>query len=393
MKDNKADIETSVNEMDIDVDALLNAGSIMTGEDNQSSKKPNLFSKPGVDVSFIDNPGEEDKKETKDKTEETIEDIIDTPPADIEKPQVKTLITPVKNLIEKKVLFPFEGDKTIEDYNDEEMEELIEENIKHLRSSLYEEVADEFVESLPEEMKVAAEYISKGGRDLKSLFRVLSQAEEAKELDPTNETHQELIVRNYLQATKFGNDQEIQEEIDSWKDHNELEAKALKFKPKLDSMHQEIIAQNLKRQEVLQKKQEDQAKVYQKNIYDVINPGQLNGVKLDKKTQDMLYVGLVSPQFPSITGKQTNLLGHLLEKYQFVEPNHALVAEALWLLADPDNYKKKIRDAVETEVTAKTVKTLKTEEASKRGTSAVEDEKEEPRKVTLKTPTKNFFKR
>jgi hypothetical protein len=59
--------------------------------------------------------------------------------------------------------------------------------------------------------------------------------------------------------------------------------------------------------------------------------------------QGLLFSGLVQPNYPSISGKPTNLLGHLLEKYQFVEPRHDLIAEALWLLADPNGYKGKVK--------------------------------------------------
>ena len=83
---------------------------------------------------------------------------------------------------------------------------------------------------------------------------------------------------------------------------------------------------------------------YIENVYNTLEKGELNGLKLDNRTQNMLYAGLVQSNYPSISGKQTNMLGHLLEKYQWVEPRHDLIAEALWLLADPDSYKSKIKE-------------------------------------------------
>ena len=69
----------------------------------------------------------------------------------------------------------------------------------------------------------------------------------------------------------------------------------------------------------------------------------MNGLELDNRTQNMLYAGLVQSNYPSISGRQTNMLGHLLEKnISGVEPNHSLIAETLWLLADPDGYKQNI---------------------------------------------------
>ena len=88
----------------------------------------------------------------------------------------------------------------------------------------------------------------------------------------------------------------------------------------------------------------------------------------------MLYSGLVQPNFPSISGKPTNMLGHLLEKYQFVEPRHDLIAEALWLLADPEGYKSKIKNQGSQQVTEKVIRQLKTEESKKNSTSYTRDD-------------------
>jgi hypothetical protein len=42
--------------------------------------------------------------------------------------------------------------------------------------------------------------------------------------------------------------------------------------------------------------------------------------------------------------RNTNLLGHLLEKYQFVEPNYALISEACGYYKIQSGYKAKIMD-------------------------------------------------
>ena len=113
----------------------------------------------------------------------------------------------------------------------------------------------------------------------------------------------------------------------------------------------------------------------------------------------MLYSGLVQPNYPSISGKQTNLLGHLLEKYQFVEPRHDLIAEALWLLQDPEGYRNKIKTIGSTQATAETVRKLKTAEGQRAavsgGTRTQEQEpsrKPQARK-TIERPSKNIFSR
>jgi hypothetical protein len=109
----------------------------------------------------------------------------------------------------------------------------------------------------------------------------------------------------------------------------------------------------------------------------------------------MLFSGLVQPAYPSISGRPTNLLGHLLEKHQYVEPNHSLIAEALWLLADPDGYKAKVRENTKKEVVKETVRQLKSEESRKTSSSYAQEEEsyQQPQRQTIARPSKNFFKR
>ena len=146
----------------------------------------------------------------------------------------------------------------------------------------------------------------------------------------------------------------------------------------------------------MKKKQQQKASEnYMANVYETLKGGEINSIKIDRKTQGMLYNGLVQPSYPSITGKNTNLLGHLLEKYQFVEPNYDLVTEALWLLADPKGYKNKLMEKGESVATEKTVRKLKTAQSQKASTAAsVDDSKGSGKKVTRKLPrNKNIFKR
>ena len=143
----------------------------------------------------------------------------------------------------------------------------------------------------------------------------------------------------------------------------------------------------------------EQAKAYQENVYSTLANGTIGGLRLTKKEQGLLFSGLVQPNYPSISGKPTNLLGHLLEKYQFVEPRHDLIAEALWLLADPNGYKNKVRDQGGKQAVEKTVRALKTEQSRKRTSSTISNEYEKTtptRKTSSKKRTiskNNMFKR
>jgi len=132
------------------------------------------------------------------------------------------------------------------------------------------------------------------------------------------------------------------------------------------------------------------------NVYDTLKDGIINEIKIDKKTQAMLYNGLVQPSYPSVSGKNTNLLGHLLEKYQFVEPNYSLISEALWLLQDPKGYKAKIMSKGAQQNIEKTVRKLKTEQSNRTSNSLGTKETEPVRKSKPGKKlqrTNNIFKR
>ena len=244
-------------------------------------------------------------------------------------------------------------------------------------------------------MQIAARYVADGGKDLKSLFGALSKVEETRQLDAKNENDQEQIIKEYLSATGYGSTEEIVEEIEIWKDLGKLEKQANKFKPKLDKMQEQVVSKRLEEQDMRKKQQQQASENYMKSVYDTLKEGEINEIKLDRKTQSLLYNGLVEPSYPSISGKNTNLLGHLLEKYQFVEPNYPLITEALWLLADPKGYKNKLMEKGETVATEKTVRKLKTAQSQKSSSAAaVTDGNTNRQSGSRKLPrTKNIFKR
>ena len=392
---------TEISQVDVNLDELLGipgADNIMLPEE----KKPTVFSDPKVDTSFLDTPDDGDDTIEKPISKTEVDNLLDEPllnedvddaPKATGRPKVDKSGTAelVKKLIEKGQIVPFDDDKPLDEYSLKDFEELLEANFSERESKIRQDTPREFFEALPEELQAAAKYVADGGEDLRGLFRILAEVEEHRQLDPRDKGDQEYIVREYLRATNFGNDSEIEEEIEEWRDRGDLQAKALKFKPKLDKMQEQVVAQKLAQQEHMRKQQQNAANVYMQNVYDTLKNGDLGGVKLDKKTQGMLYAGLVQPNYPSISGKPTNMLGHLLEKYQYVEPRHDLIAEALWLLSDADGYKARIREQGKQAQVEKTVRQLKTEEARRTISSPVVESEE---KMQRRIPRNDsFFKR
>ena len=410
--ENQVQDSTTVEQVDVNIDEIFGmpgAENVMLPADEEKPKT--VFHKETVDTSFFDNPTDskeerQEEQEKKVEVQETINELDNLIAQEEEagnkgRPKVDKsgLADLATKMIEEGTLIPFDDDKPLEDYTTKDFRELFEANFQERENQIRQNTPREFFEALPEELQVAAKYVADGGQDLKGLFRTLAHVEEMRQLDPSDEYDQAEIARQYLYATQFGTPEEIESEIQDWRDLNRLEQKANQFKPKLDAMQEEIIARQLAEQEYKKNMQAEQAKAYQENVYTTLATGTIGGLKLDKKVQGLLFSGLVQPNYPSISGKPTNLLGHLLEKYQFVEPRHDLIAEALWLLADPNGYKNRVREQGSRQAVEKTVRQLKTEESRKIASStnnSYDDEvrrtpsKSEPRRLSKNSMFKRF---
>jgi hypothetical protein len=418
MANNTNEEVTQVSQADVNIDelfALPGAENIMVpGAEDDDEKKPNMFSSTNVDTSFLDKlkpaapaakaatPAAETQEDSE-KNQESLEEFEtlinqqEDPSARGRKKVDKSgLIELASKMIEEGVLFPFDDDKSLDEYTAKDFRELFEANMKEKEQQLSHDIPQQIFQSMPGEMQYLMDYISKGGTDVKGMMQQLAQVNEVMELDPSDSSDQELIVRQYLSLKGDMTQDEIEDEIATFKDMDRLEQKANQFKPKLEAVREKEVAKKIAEQEQQKQKQQAIANEFIDSVYGVLEKGELGGVKLDRKTQNMLYSGLVQPGYPSITGKPTNLLGHLLEKYQWVEPNHELIAEALWLLADPDGFKNKVKSQGTRVATEQTVRSLKTEEA-RRKSSAVVDRDEDPvtnkPKRTIQRSNKNMFQR
>lgn len=410
----------------IDIDSLddlfpgVDAGSVIIPE----TKKTVLSPEDGVNLDPSALDGKQDKQNGTGASEATPGTAAaDDKPADEQQVSFEDLVTPgdeegkpagrtktdksgIVDLYKKKIeagtMVPFddfkEGDN-IEEYlaklSMKDLEDLWDANEQRRVQEVEQKVPQQFFESLPQELQFAAKYVADGGTDMKGLFKALAQVEEVRELDPEKNPRE--VAYQYLKATNYGDETEIKEQLDEWEDVGTLGKKAQSFKPKLDKMQSEIVQTQLDRQ-AEQKVQRDQAAArYVQNVQDSLKQPEIAGIKLDKKTHDFLTQGLLQPAFPSITGKPTNLLGHLLEKYQVVEPNYQLVAEALWLLSDPDTYRNKLIERGKNESTAATVRQLKTEANRKQASSSTleggADQGQRKIPKTVQRPGANIFKR
>lgn len=362
---------------------------------------PTVLTNPKqVDIKIDENIDDDDEgKEGKEKNKEVnLDDVIPSLSPDDDNEgkdgshKVYNNADIFKKLIEKKLIIPFEDDKPLEEYTEKDFIELMETNIEERSKDIETKVQEEFFSSLPKELQMATKYVVDGGTDLQGLFRALLQSNQVQQLDANEPSHQEHIARAYLHATNFGTSEIIEDQIREWYENGTLEKRAKQFKPVIDKMQEEVVNKQLQEQEKFKQQQIEKRKAFIDNIANVLKAGELNGIKIDKKRQEMLFNEMTTTKYQARNGFPTNLFGKLLDDYQWGDkPRYDLIAEALWLLAEPEEYKKAIRESGKKEAAEEVVRKLKMAQESGESNSSMPEDKSERR--TIKRKQRNIFER
>jgi hypothetical protein len=362
---------------------------------------PTVLTNPKqVDIKIDENADDDDEgKEGKEKNKEVnLDDVIPSLSPDDDNEgkdgshKVYNNADIFKKLIEKKLIIPFEDDKPLEEYTEKDFIELMETNIEERSKDIEAKVQEEFFSSLPRELQMATKYVVDGGTDLQGLFRALLQSNQVQQLDANEPSHQEHIARAYLHATNFGTSEIIEDQIREWYENGTLEKRAKQFKPVIDKMQEEVVNKQLQEQEKFKQQQIEKRKAFIDNIANVLKVGELNGIKIDKKRQEMLFNEMTTTKYQARNGFPTNLFGKLLDDYQWGDkPRYDLIAEALWLLAEPEEYKKAIRESGKKEAAEEAVRKLKMAQESGESNSSMPEDKSERR--TVKRKQRNIFER
>lgn len=362
---------------------------------------PTVLTNPKeVDIKIDENIDDDDEgEEGKEKNKEVnLDDVIPSLSPDDDNEgkdgshKVYNNADVFKKLIEKKLIIPFEDDKPLEEYTEKDFIELMETNIEEKSKDIEAKVQEEFFSSLPRELQMATKYVVDGGTDLQGLFRALLQSNQVQQLDANEPSHQEHIARAYLHATNFGTPEIIEDQIREWYENGTLEKRAKQFKPVIDKMQEEVVNKQLQEQEKFKQQQIEKRKAFIDNIADVLKVGELNGIKIDKKRQEMLFNEMTTTKYQARNGFPTNLFGKLLDDYQWGDkPRYDLIAEALWLLAEPEEYKKAIRESGKKEAAEEAVRKLKMAQESGESNSSMPEDKSERR--TVKRKQRNIFER
>jgi hypothetical protein len=392
-----------VQEVDFDnLDALLGlSDSVVTTAETPKT----VLSDSKPDLSFMDDDldGEKLKDAPDDVVKAVTDQILDEDLNDDQeedgtqvnkggRPKLvkDAMVEAANRLIEKGVLAPFDDGKALADYTVDDFEELIQANIESKITTVAQEAPIELFKTLPEDVQAVVKYALDGGQDTKAVFNQLAKVHETFELDVEKEEDQESIIRQWYNALgTYDTIEELEDEINLIKDRGDLKKYAERYKPKLDAKQADIVQEKLKEQQQAKVRKEKAREQYSNTVIKTLQSANLNGIPLNEKVQNMLYYGLTdSSRYQTAEGKPTNALGFLLEQHQFgANPNFSLVAEALWLLADPQNYKDSIKKTVEKATNEKTARLLRTEQGANRNASSSQiEQNDKPASATRKAP-------
>lgn len=260
---------------------------------------------------------------------------------------------------------------TLDDYlktfKDKDFDELWKANAANKENALAESLPQQYLDSLPDQLKYAAEYIQNGGTDVQGIFRALAQVEEVKALDPVTDARK--VVEQYLKAKGVGTPEEQKEQVEEWDDLGKLEAKAKSFKPHLDQMEEVIVKQKIQEQADFKQSQADQYQFYHDNVVAAIKGEDIGGIRIDKKTQTNIYNGLTQGNQVDSKGKRCTEFEYMLDEIMWGKPDYTKLAKVFMLLKDESDFEKRLSNRAVNLNVEDIVRTLKTDQIKRTGAS------------------------
>jgi len=262
-----------------------------------------------------------------------------------------------------------EGKQKLSDYlnnfNEEELESLIDTNRDTRETTVKEQYRQEFFQSLPGHLQFVARHLAEGTVPAEDIYAALLRTEQSLNLNPADENDQATIARNYLAATNFGTQDEINAQVEEWREADTLGKKATQFKPKLDNMQEQQVAAYARQADEAKVQQQEAARWYAHSVETALADGDLGGLKISRKQQKQLYDSLLLDVKPSVRdGRPMNGLWQALEHIQMVEPDFKRLAEITWLATDPKGYRESLIQQGRNEQQSNITKQLKTLQGS-----------------------------
>jgi hypothetical protein len=344
-----------------DSTAMQNAGLEAQEEESKSIEEIGAQSSEGslLEQSKEVDPAKAEETVKKDENEDPSKQKEEANTADVLTLDKITSNDLVQELIEKKVLLPWEGDKV---ETSEDLIELIQNNMDHKLQEVNQQIFDDRLASLPPQYQSIMKYGLNGGQDVQALINSWGEVEQTFNTDISTTEGQESVVKQYLLETGYGSEAMIDKDIKTWTDLGVLEEKATAFKPALEESQMRKV-HALEQQQQMQVQQEQQ---FHQHHMDVIGHSltsfQLEGADLDRETKGRLFEA-AQPQYQSqITGRPIDALEAIVEELKYgqnQDPN--LYLELMYFASDPEGFKENLRSSIRSTQAKQRQRTLQTE--------------------------------
>jgi hypothetical protein len=234
----------------------------------------------------------------------------------------------------------------------EDLVALVKDNIQDKLSEVNEYIFQEQLQALPPQFQSIMKYGLSGGTDVKSLLESWGEAERVFSIDITSEAGKEQVVRDYLRLTKYGSDEEITQDIQTWKDLGTLDKKAEAFKPKLEEYQMKVIAAKEKEADDANQLELQYTQQYINAVGQVLAKEDINGLKLDKQTKQFIYQN-VQPIYQSqLTGKPIDALEAVVEELKYGQnANPEFYSQLLLFATQPEVFMETLKLQLKNNVT------------------------------------------
>lgn len=360
--------------------------------DNDDSKKvPKVEIKPeDLDNLFAEKTEDEEDEDQDEVPNNKIQNQQsqqdDAKPKSGRKPT--DLVNVVNQLIEDEVLFGFEGEeiKTIDD-----VKELIKANLKYKEENSFDDLWKRKVESYNPQVQAILHYAEKGGQDITPLLNAMNEVEQSSSINIETEEGQEETIRQVLKIKGF-DDEEIKDQIETFKDLDKLKSKAEKFKPELDKLKEQRINLMLREQEEREQQAKEAARIYIETVQNTLSKDDVGGLRLKREEKAKVLDALALPKYRSINGYAVNEFVKVLEELQFGKnANYDHFLNIVHFAVDRDGFFNKIKESIKNDVTAETVKKLKTSKTTTANTEQNETTSTSRKNVISRAGFRNPF--
>lgn len=339
--------------------------------------------KPKINEDEITNIFAEVEEDEDEEEVEVEEQTVETTPTTTVKPKGRKpveLVTLVNQLIEDNILEPFEDSevKTIED-----AKELIKSNLEARESVSEDKWWENKINKYSPQIQAILHYAENGGTDVAPLLSAISKIEEVIDLDPSTDAGMEEIVRQTLKIKGF-DDEEIADQISTFKDLDKLKAKAEKFLPELKNLQQKQVTMLMQEQEQRQEEARKATDIYISTIKDTLDKEIVGGIKLQREDKAKIYEALAFPNKTSLNGVPTNGFVKALENLQFgKDQDYEHFANIVLFAIDKEAFLEKIKVTIKNEVQTDTAKKLRSSKTTTANTEQNFESKQLPKKTGI----------